>query len=381
MTRPGGEVQAPAHPAGVALQRPVGCVGQLELIEQLDGTCARGPPGQPAEPADHHEVLAAAQGLVDGRPLGGDADRAPDRVGLGDDVEARDPRVPLVGLAQRRQHTHGGRLAGAVGAEHAEDLAGCDLQVEPVERLGEAEALAQPLGFDHRFGHANILLTGRKVIGIVHIAYRSSSKLLRDGDRRDQADHGSGGADPLPRRASGSSTSRSSCSPSRATTKTSLRDIAERLGTTKAAIYYHFERKEDILLELHLRLHAFGRGLIDELEQLPDDRARLEAWPQMLGRFIEQVAGSRELIRMHQRNPTALHALEDNERHQAENAEFEEQIRGLLSSPTIDPAMRVRLLCSLGAVFAGLLGADLLGDVSDEQLPGLVRDIVVGMFA
>jgi AcrR family transcriptional regulator len=162
--------------------------------------------------------------------------------------------------------------------------------------------------------------------------------------------------------------------------KTSLRDIAERLGTTKAAIYYHFERKEDILLELHLRLHAFGRGLIAELEQLPDDRARLEAWPQMLGRFIEQVAGSRELIRMHQRNPTALHALEDNDRHRAENAEFEEQIRGLLSSPTIDPAMRVRLLCSLGAVFAGLLGADLLGDVSDEQLPGLVRDIVVGMF-
>jgi len=48
--------------------------------------------------------------------------------------------------------------------------------------------------------------------------------------------------------------------------KTSLRDIAEQLGTTKAALYYHFERKEDILLELHLRLHAFGRELLDELE-------------------------------------------------------------------------------------------------------------------
>jgi AcrR family transcriptional regulator len=162
--------------------------------------------------------------------------------------------------------------------------------------------------------------------------------------------------------------------------KTSLRDIAERLGTTKAALYYHFERKEDILLELHLRLHAFGRGLIAELEQLPDDRARAKAWPQMLGRFIEQVSGNRQLILMHQRNPTALHALEDNERHRAENAEFEEQIRGLLSSQAIDPTMRVRLLCSLGAVFAGLLGADLLGDVPDDELPGLVRDVVVGMF-
>jgi AcrR family transcriptional regulator len=162
--------------------------------------------------------------------------------------------------------------------------------------------------------------------------------------------------------------------------KTSLRDIAERLGTTKAALYYHFERKEDILLELHLRLHVFGRELLDELERLPDDRARLEAWPQMLGRFIEQVAANRQLIVMHQRNSTALHALEGNERHDAENAEFEEQIRRLLSSPAIEPAMRVRLACSLGAVFAGLLGGDLLGDVPDDELSGLVRDVVAGMF-
>src|ERR1700677_4503337 len=44
--------------------------------------------------------------------------------------------------------------------------------------------------------------------------------------------------------------------------KTSLREIAERLGFTKAALYYHFERKEDILLQLHLRLHALGEAAI-----------------------------------------------------------------------------------------------------------------------
>src|ERR1700684_1788361 len=64
--------------------------------------------------------------------------------------------------------------------------------------------------------------------------------------------------------------------------KTSLRDIAERLGTTKAALYYHFERKEDILLELHLRLHALGREAFEQLDDLEDDRARAKAWPQML---------------------------------------------------------------------------------------------------
>src|ERR1700722_13474611 len=50
--------------------------------------------------------------------------------------------------------------------------------------------------------------------------------------------------------------------------KTSLREIAERLGTTKAALYYHFERKEDILLALHLRLHALGHDVLERLGQL-----------------------------------------------------------------------------------------------------------------
>ena len=32
--------------------------------------------------------------------------------------------------------------------------------------------------------------------------------------------------------------------------KTSLREIAERLGVTKAALYYHFKSKEDIVTSL-----------------------------------------------------------------------------------------------------------------------------------
>jgi AcrR family transcriptional regulator len=38
--------------------------------------------------------------------------------------------------------------------------------------------------------------------------------------------------------------------------KTSLREIAEKLGFSKAALYYHFASKDDILLALHQRLHV-----------------------------------------------------------------------------------------------------------------------------
>src|SRR5580692_1087221 len=61
--------------------------------------------------------------------------------------------------------------------------------------------------------------------------------------------------------------------------KTSLREIAEQLGFTKAALYYHFESKGDILMALHLRLHDFGR---DALNQLGDEAATPERWNDLL---------------------------------------------------------------------------------------------------
>jgi AcrR family transcriptional regulator len=159
--------------------------------------------------------------------------------------------------------------------------------------------------------------------------------------------------------------------------KTSLRDIAARLGTTKAALYYHFERKEDILMELHLRLHALGREALEQLEQLEDGQARADAWPGLVDHFIDQVLENRNLVLLHQRNHSALEELTNNERHQAENDNIEQQFRRVLESPAIPLAQRVRMACSLGAVVGPLVGGEgLFGDASIEEIAELVRDAV-----
>ena len=44
--------------------------------------------------------------------------------------------------------------------------------------------------------------------------------------------------------------------------KTSLRQIAERLGVTKAALYYHYPSKNDLLLALVTPLHEDMDGLL-----------------------------------------------------------------------------------------------------------------------
>jgi AcrR family transcriptional regulator len=158
---------------------------------------------------------------------------------------------------------------------------------------------------------------------------------------------------------------------------TSLREIAERLGTTKAALYYHFARKQDLLLELHLRLHALGREAFQRLEDLNDGPARADAWPGLLDHLIDQIIDNPELFLFHQRNHRALEQIQDDERHQAENEDIEQQMRGLLSDRQIPLAQRVRMACSAGAAIVVLMGAgEMFGDVPPTELAELVRDAV-----
>src|SRR5271167_2411136 len=164
--------------------------------------------------------------------------------------------------------------------------------------------------------------------------------------------------------------------------KTSLRDIAERLGTTKAALYYYFERKEDILLELHLRLHALGQEAFDQLEGVEDGQAQVDAWPGLIDRFIDQVIENRDLILLHQRNHGALEQLQNSERHVAENDDLEQQFRRILQSPAIPLDRRVRMACSVGAIVGALATGDaIFGDVPIEELAEHVRDAVHDLLA
>ena len=164
--------------------------------------------------------------------------------------------------------------------------------------------------------------------------------------------------------------------------KTSLRDIAERLGTTKAALYYHFARKEDILLELHLRLHELGRNVLDKLDSMPDDASRAAALAAAARRLITQVAENRELLLLHQRNQNALRVLEHDQRHQAENDDLEQRFRRILANSELPAATRMRMACSLFAVLGGLLaGTDLLADVDPDEQIALVRGVAADLFA
>jgi len=156
--------------------------------------------------------------------------------------------------------------------------------------------------------------------------------------------------------------------------KTSLREIADRLGTTKAALYHHFQRKEDILLELHLRLHALGRDALDQLAALPDGQEQVDAWPGLIDQFIDSAVEHQDLFLLHQRNHNAFEQILDNDRHRAENDNLEVRLRGLLTNPAIPLAQRVRMVASIGTVLGPLVaGGDLFAGVPPAELAEIVR--------
>jgi hypothetical protein len=116
-----GDVQPPAHAARVVLDQAPGGLLEAERGDELL-RAGVGLPARVAEQApEQHEVLRAAEVLVDRGELAGQADALAHRVGVGDDVVAEHARAAAVGLEQRREHPDRGGLPGPVGPEHPVD--------------------------------------------------------------------------------------------------------------------------------------------------------------------------------------------------------------------------------------------------------------------
>jgi AcrR family transcriptional regulator len=156
---------------------------------------------------------------------------------------------------------------------------------------------------------------------------------------------------------------------------TSLRQIAERLGVTKAALYYHFESKDDILMALHMRLHEFGRNALQRMAN-DEEPVTLELWGEFLDESIDEMLVQRQLFLMHQRNEAALQKLH-REDHDAEHEDIQDRFRRLLADPRLPVRDRVRLASSFGVVFTGLfLTGDVFADVDNAELGQLLRETV-----
>jgi AcrR family transcriptional regulator len=154
---------------------------------------------------------------------------------------------------------------------------------------------------------------------------------------------------------------------------TSMREIAGRLGLTKPSIYYHFASKEEILLALHMRVHELSKAALERLSGQP---VTLDSWGSALSELLDQMTAHRNLFLMHERNQAALEKLH-RKAHDDEHDDFQQRFRQAVADPSLSLRDRVRMACSLGAVFGGLfMAGDAFGNVPGAELSSLVQDAV-----
>jgi AcrR family transcriptional regulator len=142
---------------------------------------------------------------------------------------------------------------------------------------------------------------------------------------------------------------------------TSLREIAERLGVTKAALYYHFKTKEDIVASL---LEDRVDAMVELVEWARTQPRTLELRREVVRRYAALLHDSRHhsVLRFLERNQTALRDHPKSERMRGVMLE----LLDVLSSPEDPLTVRVKCAMSLFTLHASwFMIRDV--DVTDEQ--------------
>ncbi|HVX18303.1 MAG TPA: helix-turn-helix domain-containing protein [Acidimicrobiales bacterium] len=158
---------------------------------------------------------------------------------------------------------------------------------------------------------------------------------------------------------------------------TSLREIADELGFTKAALYYHFKSKDEILVALVEPMDEMLHEFLDRLEGATDATEWVDALEWAVDQWFERLDFFRMIVR--NRASLAAHqaAREAFSDHEEAHARLERTVRQMSS----DLGEQVRMVAALAAVtgfddWAPTLMVETDPVVLREELLGVVRQIL-----
>jgi len=130
--------------------------------------------------------------------------------------------------------------------------------------------------------------------------------------------------------------------------KTSLREIADRLGVTKAALYYHYKTKEDILTSALEDYMAEVRELIAWAEQQPHTG---EARRELIRRYAQVIDRRLTAMRFLQSDQAGVRKSELGDRFRG----WMTKINQLLTPESGDLVARVRAFGAVVTLHAGIM--------------------------
>ncbi len=149
---------------------------------------------------------------------------------------------------------------------------------------------------------------------------------------------------------------------------TSLQMIADELGLTKAAVYYHFRAKSDILrATMRPRLRRIG-ALLDEAEAIRGRRQRIE---HVVNGVVEFMVEGRHYAVMASTDPAA-------KRHKFDAEVTAMRQRGLQlffgDNPTADERLSFNLMAAIADSLPDLV------NLTDDELRDALRTAILRVF-
>ncbi|WP_083828443.1 MULTISPECIES: TetR/AcrR family transcriptional regulator [Protofrankia] len=131
---------------------------------------------------------------------------------------------------------------------------------------------------------------------------------------------------------------------------TSIRDIAQCLGMTKAALYYHFASK-DMILDAAVQPFVEAFGHVSDLSRVdPPVSAR-----SIIEGLVEAMAGPGAVLSAFVDDPSVIHRQVGK----GDLASHRDAIVIALAGPEPTPSRILRARCAVGCVQAGILGTAL----------------------
>lgn len=161
---------------------------------------------------------------------------------------------------------------------------------------------------------------------------------------------------------------------------TSLREIAEELGVTKAALYYHFKSKEEILDSLLATVVEEASALADWAEQQPSGADVRE---EVLRRAAEVAYGpASRVFAMVQQNQTALRERRQGGDRPGPPVELLRRIIAPLTPPNASYEDEVRARIALVSVFfSAVVAQDIDTAATEEERRDVALRIALGILS
>ena len=156
--------------------------------------------------------------------------------------------------------------------------------------------------------------------------------------------------------------------------KTSLREIAERLGLTKAALYYHYQSKQALLLALIEPLIAEWKTVSDKAANLPHTTPTVQG---VLEDCLDVMLRHRAIAGMFDRDAPAV--FEAIGRLYEDLLAVHQRLHTWLAGPAPSTADRVRAVAATEVLGTALGWDPSLAETSDEELRSVLLDAAIAV--